>query len=146
MNNIRKNICVFCSSSSEVPSDYKKLAYNFGMWLAQNGYTLVYGGGQVGLMGEIGKAIRSYNGKKIGIIPKRLVTREIAATDDDKQIVTQTMSQRKEILVRISDIFIAFPGGFGTLDELLEVITLRQLGYHHKPIYIFNYNSFLMVC
>jgi len=133
---------VFSSSSNLIDDKYKKLAREFGKQLAIKGYTLVYGGGKVGLMGEMGKAIKQFGGKKIGIIPQRLITVEVAATDDDVQYVTQTMHQRKEKLVAIADVFVAFPGGFGTLDELFEVITLKQLGYHSKPIYLFNYDHF----
>ncbi len=142
MNSIIKNICVFSSSSNLVAEKYKLLAREFGKQLAQKSLTLIYGGGKVGLMGEMGNAVKQFGGKKIGVIPKRLVTVEVAATDDDEQFVTETMHQRKEKLVEISDVFVAFPGGFGTLDELLEVITLKQLGYHQKPVYILNYNHF----
>lgn len=137
-----KNICVFSSSSNLIDDKYKKLAREFGKQLAVNGFALVYGGGKVGLMGEMGNAVKQYGGKKIGVIPERLTTVEVAATDDDEQYVTQTMHQRKEKLIAISDVFVAFPGGFGTLDELFEVITLKQLGYHSKPIYLLNYDHF----
>ena len=137
-----KNICVFSSSSNLIAEKYKQLAREFGKQLTINGHTLIYGGGKVGLMGEMGNAVKQNNGKKIGVIPKRLLTVEVAATDDDKQFVTNTMHERKEKLVAISDMFVAFPGGFGTMDELLEVITLKQLDYHSKPIYILNYDHF----
>jgi len=137
-----KNICVFSSSSNLIDEKYKRLAREFGKQLARNNYTLIYGGGKVGLMGEMGNAIKQNGGKKIGVIPKQLVTVEVAATDDNEQFITNTMHERKEKLVAISDMFVAFPGGFGTLDELLEVITLKQLDYHRKPIYILNYDRF----
>jgi len=137
-----KHICVFSASSNLIDDKYKKLASDFGKQLAVNGFTLVYGGGKVGLMGEMGKAVKQFGGKKIGVIPERLITVEVAATDDDEQYVTKTMHQRKEKLIAISDVFVAFPGGFGTLDELFEVITLKQLGYHNKPIYLLNYDHF----
>ena len=137
-----KKVCVFSSSSNLIDLRYKQLAREFGKQLAVKGYTLIYGGGKVGLMGEMGNAVKQNGGKKIGVIPERLVTIEVAATDDDEQFVTATMHERKEKLVAISDVFVAFPGGFGTLDELLEVITLKQLDYHQKPIYILNYNHF----
>jgi len=133
---------VFCSSSNLINEKYKLLARKFGKNLALRGYCLVYGGGKVGLMGEMGAAVKQYGGKKIGVIPKQLLTMEVAATDDDKQYITSDMHTRKEKLIALSDVFIAFPGGFGTLDELLEVITLKQLNYHQKPIYILNYDNF----
>ena len=142
MKNKTKNICVFSSSSNLIDEKYKQLAREFGKRLAIKGHVLVYGGGKVGLMGEMGNTIKQNGGKKIGIIPERLVTIEVAATDDDEQFVTATMHERKEKLVAVSDVFVAFPGGFGTLDELLEVITLKQLGYHRKPIYILNHDHF----
>ncbi len=142
MNQKIKNVCVFSSSSNLIDEKYKMLAREFGKQLALKGYSLVYGGGKVGLMGEMGNAVKQYGGRKIGVIPNRLLTVEVAAKDDDEQFVTQTMHQRKEKLVELSDVFVAFPGGFGTLDELLEVITLKQLNYHQKPIYILNYDHF----
>ena len=131
-----KNVCVFSSSSNYIDEDYKHLAREFGKQLAVNGHTLIYGGGKVGLMGEMGNSVKQNKGKKIGIIPEQLLTVEVAATDDDKQFITATMYERKERLVSVYDLFIAFLGGLGTLDELLEVITLKQLNYHQKPIYI----------
>lgn len=136
------NVCVFSSSSNLIPEKYFDLAIQFGEMLAIQNHTLIYGGGKVGLMGKMGDAIVNNGGKKIGIIPKSLLTLEVAADDDTEQIVTENMHQRKEKLVAVSDIFIAFPGGFGTLDELLEVITLKQLHYHNKPIIILNYDDF----
>ena len=137
-----KKIGVFSSSSNLIEGKYKVLAMEFGKQLALRGHTLVYGGGKVGLMGEMGNAVKQYGGKKIGVIPERLVTVEVAADDDDLQYVTENMHTRKEKLVELSDVFVAFPGGFGTLDELLEVITLKQLGYHQKTVLIFNYDHF----
>ncbi len=136
------NVCVFSSSSNLIPEKYIDLAIQFGEMLAKEDHTLVYGGGKVGLMGRMGDAVLKNGGKKIGVIPKRLRTVEVAADDDTEQFVTENMHQRKEKLVSISDSFVAFPGGFGTLDELLEVITLKQLGYHDKPVLILNYDGF----
>jgi len=139
-----KNICIFCSSSNAIPETFKTNANNLGEQLASTGhFRLVYGGGRVGLMGILGNAFKRYGAEKIGIIPEKLITTEIAADDDTQQIITQTMHERKEKLSQLGDVFVILPGGIGTLDEFFEMLTLKQLGYiGSKPIVVLNWNGF----
>ena len=104
--------------------------------LAEKGTTLVFGGGNLGLMGECAKIFKNKNSKIISVIPKKLAVNDRIFMDYTEIIKTDTMNERKKILEEISQVFIALAGGFGTLEEILEIITLKQLGYHHKPIII----------
>ena len=137
-----KAICVFCASSNRVNPDYLRAAETFGRLLAEAGADLVYGGGKVGLMGAAALGAHGAGGRVIGIIPKNLMTREVAYTDADELVVTEDLFKRKEEMIRRADAFAVLPGGFGTLDEMLEVITLRQLGLHRKPIAFLNIDGF----
>ncbi|MFW5973495.1 MAG: TIGR00730 family Rossman fold protein [Bacteroidota bacterium] len=136
-------IGVYCASSNKVDDAYIDEAERLGMRLAQRGDTLVYGGGQVGLMGVVARTVHEYGGTVIGAIPHALKNREGIAYDvADEMHVTDTMQQRKAIIFTRADAFVVLPGGFGTLEELFEVLTLRQLGYHDKPIAIVNTDGF----
>ena len=138
-----KHICIFCSSSNEINEDFKHKARRLGLLLASQGYGLIYGGGKVGLMGVLREAFKEYQAERIGIIPEKLITTEIAADDDTLQIVTKTMHERKEKLTQMGDAFIILPGGIGTLDEFFEVLTLKQLGYiDQKPVVLMNWNNY----
>jgi uncharacterized protein (TIGR00730 family) len=136
------NICLFCASRTDVDDHYHKAAEEFGATIAQRGDVLYYGGGGIGLMGTAARAVHKHAGRVVGVIPAKLRKREVAYEDADELIVTVGMSDRKEILIRESDAFVILAGGFGTLDELLDVITTKQLGYHSKPIVIFNAAGF----
>lgn len=136
------SICVFCSSSDAVAPEYFVAAREFGAALAQCGLTLVYGGGQVGLMGAVARAVHQHHGKVIGVIPTYLRTRELAYEASDELLVTPDLRARKAAMEGRADAFVALPGGFGTLEEILEVLTLKQLGRHHKPIAFLNTNCF----
>lgn len=138
----KKAICVFCSSSSALDKKYYETAKNLGKLIAQNGYNLVHGGGKIGLMGVISEAVQSHNGKVIGVLPDRLNIDGIASETDDEIIITKDMADRKTEMRKRSEAFIALPGGFGTLEEILEVITLKQLKYHKKPIVILNSDDY----
>jgi uncharacterized protein (TIGR00730 family) len=133
-----KSICVYASSSDEVPSEFIPAAQEFGRIIAEKGITLVFGGANVGLMYHVAKTVKEYNGKVIGVIPQILYDRELAFTNADQIKVTKGMRERKAEMEKLSDAFVAFPGGFGTLEELMEILTLKQLHYHSKPIIIFN--------
>jgi uncharacterized protein (TIGR00730 family) len=137
-----KVICVYSSSSNSIDSIYFKHAKMLGYELVKRDCTLVFGGGATGLMGECAKAVHDKNGKVIGIIPKSLNVEGIVYEKCDELIVTEGMRERKGLMDEMSDAFIALPGGFGTLEEILEIITLKQLQYHNKPIVILNVDGF----
>lgn len=137
-----KTVCVYCSSSGTVAAPYFAAAETMGELLARRGYTLIYGGATVGLMGALAKAVHRHGGRVIGVIPRFMRDLEIAYEAADECIVTSTMRERKEVMETRADAFIALPGGFGTLEEVLEVLTLRQLGRHHKPIVFLDTEGF----
>ena len=138
-----QTICVYCSSSNRIALSYFDMADEVGRLLAQRGYTLLYGGGNVGLMGQMARAVHAHGGRVVGVIPEALKTREgVAYHVADELITTETMQQRKAILFTRADAFLVLPGGFGTLEEFMEVLTLRQLGYHDKPIALVNTDGF----
>ncbi|KAK3205978.1 hypothetical protein Dsin_020024 [Dipteronia sinensis] len=142
-----KTICVFCGSSPGKKSSYKDAAIELGKELVARNIDLVYGGGSVGLMGLISQAVYDGGRHVIGVIPKTLMPREITGETVGEVKPVADMHQRKAEMARQSDAFIALPGGYGTLEELLEVITWAQLGIHDKPVGLLNvdgyYNSLL---
>jgi len=140
-NKIRK-ICVYCGSGPGNDPAYIKAAREFGEILARNGIGLVYGGGNVGLMGEIAHAVLAEGGTVTGIIPEFLVAREHAKGNVDHLIVTRDMHERKRKMFELADAFVALPGGVGTLEELVEQLTWAQLGRHKKPILVANIKGF----
>lgn len=133
-----KAICVFCGSATGKNSKYIKTARMLGRYLAENNIRLVYGAGNIGLMGQLADACLDAGGEVLGVIPDFLKKKEVYHTGLTELIVTTTMHQRKEIMEKHADAFIVLPGGFGTLDEFFEILTWRQLGLHHKPIAIYN--------
>jgi uncharacterized protein (TIGR00730 family) len=135
-------VCVYCSSSAAVAPVHAAAARTFGTGLAARGLALVWGGARVGLMGEVSSAVRAAGGLTIGIIPEALQAREIADHEADELVVTPDMAGRKAEMARRSDAFVALPGGFGTLEEVLEQLTLRLLGYHGKPILLVDVEGF----
>ena len=137
-----KNICVFCSSSDVISGDYKKVAGDLAKLMVDKEFTLVNGGSKVGLMGIMSRKVKESGGKSIGVIPKLIYDKDLACYSVDELIVTRDMRERKEKLSELADAFIALPGGFGTLEELMEVLTLKQLEVHQKPIVIMNTNNF----
>lgn len=136
------NICVFCSSSNAIDNTYFEDAQKLGKLIGQGGHQLVNGGANVGLMEAATIAACKAGAKTIGIIPERMIGRSLASNNSHEVIITADMMERKAQMRQISDAFIALPGGFGTLEEILEVITLRQLSYHTKPIVFVNTNNF----
>jgi uncharacterized protein (TIGR00730 family) len=130
--------CVFCGSRSGTSPAYRAAARVLGAGIARRGWRLVYGGGEVGLMGEVALASLAGGGEVLGIIPQRLVDREVGKRDLTELVVTRTMFERKERMLARSDAFLVLPGGFGTLDELLEVVTLTQLGYLSVPLVLID--------
>ena len=136
------NICVFCSSSNAINEKYFEAAQNLGEIIGKGGHSLINGGANVGLMETATIAASKAGAKTVGIIPEKMIGRSLASNNSHEVIITTDMMERKAKMRDISDAFIALPGGFGTLEEILEVITLRQLSYHHKPIVFVNTNNF----
>lgn len=137
-----KRISVFCGSSPGASTIYTDEAEQLGTQLAKEGITLVYGGARVGIMGTVANAALQAGGDVIGVIPKMLMTREIAHTELTELIVVNTMHERKAKMEELSDGFIALPGGPGTMEEFFEVYTWAQLGEHQKPIGMLNSNNY----
>lgn len=139
---LKKAICVFCSSSEVLDKSYFEAARLLGKLIAENNFNLVHGGGMIGLMGAISESVQAHGGKVTGVLPERLNMEGIASETDDEIIITKDMADRKTEMRKRSEAFISLPGGFGTLEEILEVITLKQLKYHTKPVVILNMNDF----
>lgn len=137
-----RNICVFCGSSSGENKVYKSAAKLFGKLLALNDITLVYGGGKVGLMGIMADAALENGGKCIGVIPQSIADLEIAHDNLTQLHIVDNMNDRKAMMAELSEGFVALPGGFGTLDELSEVLTYNQLRIYDKPIGLLNINGY----
>ena len=126
-------LCVYCGSSAGRHPEYTEQARAFGAEMARRGIALVYGGGKVGLMGTVADAVLAGGGKAIGVIPRQLVEREVAHQGLSELVVVDTMHQRKTRMYELSDAFVALPGGFGTMDEMFEMLTWAQLGLHRYP-------------
>jgi len=139
---MNKVICVYSASSTKIDKIYFDWAAELGRKIAENGDVLLYGGGLLGLMGAVAKAVHANKGKVIGVIPKALNLKGVVYETCDELIITDGMRERKAVMDTKSDAFIALPGGYGTLDELLEIINLKQLKYHNKPIVVLNINNF----
>lgn len=131
-------VCLFCSASSKLDQAYIDAATTWGQACAAEGWNLVFGGGRVGLMGAAADAALAYGSKVTGVIPQDLQDREIAHQGVTKLIVTQTMHERQQTMMDLSDAFVILPGGLGTLAEFSEVLTWKQLGYHDKCIVLVN--------
>src|SRR5438552_16315533 len=141
MNQI-KTVCVYCGSGPGTNPRFVETAQALGKIFAENNIRLVYGGGSVGLMGAIAKSALDHGGTVTGIIPEFLRSREHALTRVQEMIVTPDMHERKRLMFERSDAFVALPGGVGTLEELVEMLTWQQLGRHAKPILLANIDGF----
>lgn len=126
------SLCVYCGSSTGGHADYSQLAREFGTQMARRNISLIYGGGKVGLMGVLADAVLAGGGKVIGVIPRQLVELEVAHSGVELQVV-ETMHQRKTRMYELAEGFVALPGGFGTMDEIFEMLTWAQLGLHRYP-------------
>ena len=135
-------IVVFCGSSLGFNSIYKEAAIELGNYFARHGIVLVYGGGKIGMIGAIADTILAKKGKVIGVIPKLLEKEEVVHAGVEEMIVCKKMSDRKVIMSKLIDGYITLPGGFGTLDELFEALTLNQLQIEQKPVGILNINGY----
>lgn len=134
----RFSVCVYCGSRSGIRPAYEAAATQVGTLLAEHGWRLVYGAGDVGLMGAVARAAQSGGAETFGVIPQHLVNREVGKTDLTQYIVTENMHERKKVMYMNSDAIVVLPGGAGSLDEFFEVLTWRQLGLHQKPIFLLN--------
>lgn len=137
-----KKVAVFCGSSLGFNEIYRKEAVRLGNYFADNNIGLVYGGGKIGMMGILADTILQKKGEVIGVIPGLLRHEEVAHNEITQMFVTKTMSKRKVKISKLVDGYIALPGGFGTLDEIFEALTLGQLGIEQKPVGILNTNGF----
>jgi uncharacterized protein (TIGR00730 family) len=137
-----RRVCVFCGASSGRLPDYADAARAFGAAAAARGLGIIYGGGRVGLMGAVADAALGAGGEVIGVIPQELVDRELAHGGLTELHVVGSLHERKALMAELSDAFVALPGGFGTLDELLEQLTWSQLGLHAKPVGLFEVQEY----
>ena len=135
-------ICFFCASSKALEPKFYAKAEQFGSQIVKNDWTLVTGGSNIGLMKTLSKTVKTNKGKSIGVIPIFFEKRNLTCYDNSEIIFSKDLQERKKILFDISDAFVILPGGFGTLDELLEIITLKMIGQVNKPIIIFNQDNY----
>lgn len=136
------SICVFCGSRSGLNPKYEAQAKAFGRTMAQKNWRLVYGAGDVGLMGAVANACQAEGGDTFGVIPTHLLRREVGKTDLTRFVVTENMHERKKVMFMNSDAIVVLPGGAGSLDEFFEVLTWRQLDLHNKPLILLNTDGY----
>ncbi|RKH40525.1 TIGR00730 family Rossman fold protein [Corallococcus llansteffanensis] len=137
-----RSVCVFCGSRSGVRAEYREAATKLGTALARRGLTLVYGGASVGLMGTVADAVLAGGGKAVGVLPHFMDAKELAHPRLTELHRVDSMHSRKALMAERADAFIALPGGFGTLDELFEIVTWAQLGLHRKPMGLLDVDGF----
>lgn len=136
------SVCVFCGARSGGDPVYAKAAKDFGRAIADENWRLVYGAGDVGLMGTVARATQDANGTTFGVIPVHLLKKEVGKADLSTFVVTENMHERKKIMFMNSDAIVVLPGGAGSLDEFFEVLTWKQIGLHNKPIYLLSVNDY----
>ena len=136
------SVCVFCGSRPGTRAPYAETAAELGRVLAAESWRLVYGAGDVGLMGEVARAAQAAGAQSLGVIPTHLVQREVAKRDLSQFVITSNMHERKTVMFMNSDAIVVLPGGAGTLDEFFEVLTWRQIGIHGKPIFLLNVEGY----
>jgi len=137
-----KRLCVYASSSDAVDAVYVDAARALGHQLVDEGYELIYGAGGIGLMGVVARAVHEKGGRMLGVIPEKLHALGLAYEEADELIITESMRERKGVMETRGQAFVALPGGFGTLEEILEVIVLKQLAYHDRPVILLNTAGF----
>ena len=137
-----KSICIFCGSRKGSDILYEEVAVELGFLIAKNNLKLVYGGGNIGLMGALASSAQKSNCDILGVIPDHLLKKEVGKTTLKNLVVTKNMHNRKKLMYENADAFIVLPGGVGTLDEFFEIITWSQLDLHDKPIILMNINIF----
>lgn len=139
---MQKSLCVYCASSDRVDPKYFAVAAALGEAMAQREWGLIYGGGKTGLMGTVARSVKAGGGRVVGVIPEFMKARELAFTEADELISVITMRERKLLMETRADAFLALPGGWGTLEELLEILTLAHLETLQKPIIILNQEGY----
>ena len=137
-----KSLCVYCASSDRLEPKYYAVATELGAAMARRQWTLVYGGGRTGIMGAVARGVKSGGGRVVGVIPEFMKVRELEFTEADELISVLTMRERKMLMETRADAFLALPGGWGTLEELLEILTLAHLEVLRKPVVIFNLDGY----
>jgi uncharacterized protein (TIGR00730 family) len=137
-----KLLCVYCASSDRLDAKYLNLAGELGTRLVAEGWDLVFGGGRTGMMGAVARAVKQAGGRVVGVIPEFIKVRELAYDEADELVTVITMRERKLLLETRADAFVALPGGWGTLEEIVEILTLRQLNVVRKPCVLLNYEGF----
>jgi cytokinin riboside 5'-monophosphate phosphoribohydrolase len=137
-----KLLCVYCSSSDRIDGKYGAAAEALGRELVAQGWGLVYGGGKTGLMGAVARGTKAAGGRVVGVIPEFMKARELAFDEADELVTVITMRERKLLMETRADAFVTLPGGFGTLEEIMEILTLRQLDVVKKPCVIYNQDGF----
>jgi uncharacterized protein (TIGR00730 family) len=137
-----KLLCVYCSSSDRLDPKYYAATAELGREMVRQGWGLVYGGGKTGLMGAVARAVKAGGGRVVGVIPEFMKARELAYDEADELVTVVTMRERKLLMEARADAFVALPGGFGTLEEIMEILTLRQLDVVRKPCVFFNQDGF----
>jgi uncharacterized protein (TIGR00730 family) len=137
-----QNICVFCGCSDRIQEPYLQAAREMGRAIADRGFTIIYGGGRTGLMGALADSALEHGSKVIGVLPKTFNTPVLAHKNLSELHIVDTMHERKAKMIDLSDAFIALPGGFGTLEELFEILTWAQIGLHSNPVGILNANAY----
>lgn len=135
-------VCVFCGARNGDEPAFREVAAEVGRGLARRGWTLVYGGGDIGMMGALARAALDAGGEVIGVIPRRLLDQEHGSNRLSRREVVGSLSERKTRMLELSDAFLALPGGLGTLDELFEVLVLRQVGVHRRPVGLLDFEGY----
>ncbi|MEQ9694099.1 TIGR00730 family Rossman fold protein [Shimia sp. SDUM112013] len=138
----QRSICVFCGARSGHDPAFEATATELGRLIAARDWRLVYGAGDIGIMGAVANATQAAGGETFGVIPVHLMQREVGKTDLSRFVVTENMHERKKVMFMNSDAIVVLPGGAGSLDEFFEVLTWRQLGLHEKPILLANINGY----
>ena len=142
MSSIPFSVCVYCGSRDGTDPAFGQAAEDTGKMLAKQGWRLVYGAGDVGLMGRVARAAQAGGGDTFGVIPQHLLDWEVGKTDLTTFVVTETMHERKKVMLVNANAIVVLPGGAGSLDEMFEALTWRQLGLHNKPIFVVNTNGY----
>lgn len=142
MNTFKNSVCVYCGSRDGANNAYAQAAVETGKMLVRNHWRLVYGAGDVGLMGKVATSVQDAGGATFGVIPTHLLDWEVGKRDLDSFIITETMHERKKVMFMNADAVVVLPGGAGSLDEFFEALTWRQLGLHQKPIILLNIDGY----
>ncbi len=138
----KKTICVYCSSSNDLPEKFYKTAKELGERIAIEGFDMVYGGSTRGIMGVVADNALKNGSNVLGVVPERIQSFGLTHPQNAKIIFTKDMRERKALMEKYSDAFIAAPGGFGTFEEVFEILVAKQLGYHNKPVIFYNFDNF----